>query len=55
MVRTLMGKKIRQKRESLAKGKEWVNSASNKEVTETITEKTIFEQDLKGVRGQPCR
>lgn len=36
--------KIRQKNEGLAKGKNWVNSAFNEEVTKIITKKTISEQ-----------
>lgn len=42
------GRKIRQKREGLAKGMEKVNSAISEEVTEIITEKTTLEPRLKG-------
>lgn len=43
--------KIRQKNESLAKGKNWINSAFNEEITKIITEKTISEQRPKGGPG----
>lgn len=50
MVRTMI-RKIKQKKEGLAQGKEWVNSGFNEEVTEIITKKTVLEQKPKEGEG----